>query len=89
MYQHFHSSLDLTGVRSHMAKPPHVSVTTVWLQFSLSGSGLESTRVHLVQIYPESVKARELKMGVAVDGDSGVGAYVSEISVYEWWTSSV
>lgn len=32
-------------------------------------------------VYPESVKARELKMGVAVDGDSGVGAYVGDISV--------
>lgn len=89
MYQHFHSSLNLTGVCSHMVKPPHVSDTTVWLQFSLSGSGLESARFHLVRIYPQSVKARELKMGVAVGGDSVVGAYVSEISVSEWWTSSV
>lgn len=88
LYQHFHSSLDLTGVRSHMVKPPHVSVTTVWLQFSLSGRGLESTRVHLVQIYPESVKARELRMGVAVEW---VRMWVRSVflSVYEWWTSRV
>lgn len=93
LYQHFHSSLDLTGVRSHMVKPPHVSVTTVWLQFSLSGSGLESTRVHLVQIYPESVKARELKNGSRCGWRLGrwVRMWVRSVflSVYECWTSSV
>lgn len=34
-------------------------------------------------VYPESVKARESKMGVAVDRESGVGAYVGDISVSE------
>lgn len=55
-------------------KPSHISVPTVWLQFSLSGSGPESKPTSTwYGVYPERVKARDLRMGVTADGDSGVG----------------
>lgn len=57
VYQHFHSSLTTSHGSKHRCvsctlKSPHVSVTTVWLQFSLSGSGLDSTHFHLVRGLP-------------------------------------
>lgn len=81
----FHSSLTIShGSKTQVCvscavKPPRVSVTTVWLRFSLSSQPAFARR----GVYPESFKARGLRMGVAVGGDSGVGAYVSDISVSE------
>lgn len=50
-------SHNLTWINTQMCvsrtlKPPHACVTTVWLQFSLSGSGLESTHFHSAWALP-------------------------------------
>lgn len=50
-------SHNLTWIKTQMCvsctlKPSRISVTTVWLQFSLSGSGLESTHFHLAWALP-------------------------------------